>query len=141
MGAETPDSGAAIRVGRFEVRASPEDIARFTAALGDDPRVSPEVVPISFPVTWLGRIDISTALKTAAAAWADRQNHALVHLAQTVSVGTPLRVDAPYLLDLELTPPDGSGTMRVEASILGRDDIICATLAGDIALVQVGSPI
>lgn len=134
-------AGPVFPVGRFDVRTTPEEVARFGAVVGGDmplARVA-SAVPICFPVTWLGRGDISAALKAAAASWAAPDRYALVHLAQTISVSEPLQVGTCYLLDLVLSPPDGNGTMRITAGVLDEDNRTCATLSGEIALVPTGS--
>ncbi len=126
-------------LGRFEVSARRQDVARFTAAVAGEAsrRDVPVSVPATFPVIWLGCADVKVALRDALATYADEEARAPVHLSQSVACNRPLSIDTPYWMELSLSRPDENGVFRIEAQIFDACNEKQASFAGRLTLVPI----
>jgi hypothetical protein len=125
-------------VGRFAVSASEEEVTRFVEALpGRSPsRNAVSAVPSTFPVAWLGRSDIRTALRSTLASLPGAKELVPVHLSQTITYDCALALGVSYWLDLRIFAPDDRGTLRVEALIFDAEQKRQARLLATLALVS-----
>ena len=138
MAADTETGLPGRPVGRFAVSVSRVEAERFAATLALDDGARPaEGVPPSYPIAWLGRPDVRTALKADLDALAGKPGHLPVHVSQTLTYHAALAIDTPYWLDVSLDGPDGRGGIGLEVSVRDRTEALVVRLSGVLAMMSV----
>ena len=136
MAAERGNGLPGRPVGRFIVSVSRNDAEGFRAALTPEgPRVRRESIPLSFPIAWLGREDVRTALRRGLNALAGRPGHLPVHVSQSIAYQGPLVFDRSYWLDVSLAGPDARGGIGLEVAVRNSDETLVVRLSGVLAMV------
>ena len=108
------EADGAVHLGPFQVRAEPDQVAAFDAALGLFNR--PLSVPLTYPVRWLARPELKAALE-------DAIGPQQIHVSQAFDYFAPVGIGVDYLLRVTVewhdTPPRRA-IMR--ATVHGQDD-------------------
>ncbi len=117
-------------LGPFDVAAGPDEIAAFAAAVG----APSDEVPASFPIVWLSRPELKSALREAAGA-----DVLPVHESQSFDYAQPLSVGAAYRLTAVARREYAPERLVVEASAADRAGAPVVTMRAVLRLVPLAA--
>lgn len=130
-----------LEIGSFNVTTSLDLVRQFTQATspfdcnGSHPL--PEV-PLTFPISWLGRPDVKQAIFLALSENPMMHSHALIQLEQDFEYHARMVPDASYRIDVRLHGPDKNGRCRMEVAAYDDDHSLCMTMSVGFLLVEKG---
>jgi hypothetical protein len=123
-------------VGRFSVGATEAEVETFRAAIrltaADDGQ--PLTLPLTFPMRWMVKPEIRTALL----AFVPEPDLVLVHESQTFAYHRTLRVDETFDLTLTAARESSPDRLRVDGQLMDADGIECARLETILRLFSTG---
>lgn len=132
MPAPAPDHDAPVRLPLIGVRTDPDHVARFSREIGFAGRDS--IVPLTFPFCWLSIPAIRGEIMRMTG-----EGFLPVHEAQSFVYDRGLRIDADYVLSVELQSVRKPPRIILKILVSTGEDEICARLETTLRLVQLSS--